>query len=307
MTAGSGGKTKATESGGKNDDHASRFGASLVASGVAEFVTLPIDAAKVRLQVQHNAKAGGVALRYAGMLDCMVKIQREEGSQALWRGLAPALVRQCLYTSASLVLYEPIRDSIVGVTGGLGDDGGATYMQRLLSGGTAGAISISIFNWTEVLKTRMQTSSTRVSVFSIASQVMKQDGILGFWAGLKPNVIRTFLVNAAELGTYDHAKQSLIPVVGDNAVAHLGASSLSGVCSALVSTPSDVIKTRLMNAAGQSAGDRYTGIFDAIRCIVRDEGVSALYKGFVPICTRKVAWCSSFFLLYEQLRSALNY
>mmetsp|Transcript_22468 Transcript_22468/g.44147 ORF Transcript_22468/g.44147 Transcript_22468/m.44147 type:complete len:310 (-) Transcript_22468:518-1447(-) len=287
-----------------SSDHASRFGASLVAAGVAELATLPIDVTKVRLQVQHKSLEG--TLRYNGMVDCMTKIVREEGASALWRGLTPALTRQCLYTSSSLVLYEPIRDTIVGLTGGVGEDGNANYVQRLLSGGSAGAISIAIFNWTEVVKTRMQTSPIKVSMSSVAAQVYRQDGILGFWAGIKPNVIRTFLVNAAELGTYDHAKQMLIPYVGDNAGAHLGASSIGGVCSALVSTPSDVIKTRLMNSAGQASGDRYTGVIDALRCIIRDEGVSALYKGFIPICARKVVWCSSFFLLYEKLRSALK-
>ena len=35
------------------------------------------------------------------------------------------------------------------------------------------------------------------------------DGIAGFWAGVGPNVMRCFLVNAAELGTYDQAKHEV--------------------------------------------------------------------------------------------------
>ena len=60
-----------------------------------------------------------------------------------------------------------------------------------------------------------------------------------------------------------------------------------------------------MNVAG-GAGDRqYAGVVDALRTIVRDEGVGALYKGFTPIVVRKVLWCSAFFVTYEQLRAAL--
>ena len=64
-------------------------------------------------------------------------------------------------------------------------------------------------------------------------------------------------MNAAELGTYDHAKHLLIPHTGDNFwvsisaslnliffssfqfifEAHLGASGIAGVSSAIVSTP----------------------------------------------------------------------
>mmetsp|Transcript_3453 Transcript_3453/g.5901 ORF Transcript_3453/g.5901 Transcript_3453/m.5901 type:complete len:288 (-) Transcript_3453:165-1028(-) len=285
------------------DDHAARMAASIVSAGFAEVVTLPVDVAKVRLQVQ-QVQVGKIP-RYSGMLDCMQKLSKEEGVGALWKGLQPSLVRQCCYTSASMVLYEPIRDGIVSATGGLSADGGASYPQRLLSGGSAGAISIAIFNWTEVIKTRMQTSTTKVSIGEVASQVYQRNGILGFWAGIKPNVARTFLVNAAELGTYDQAKSTLVPIVGDNAFAHLGASAMSGVCSALVSTPADVIKTRLMNSAGQSAGNQYTGIVDAFQRIIRDEGPGALYKGVLPICVRKVMWCSVFFVGYEKIRAAL--
>lgn len=39
--------------------------------------------------------------------------------------------------------------------------------------------------------------------------------------GLWPNVTRTFLVNAAELGTYDEAKSRLVPILGDGFLAHV--------------------------------------------------------------------------------------
>ena len=39
--------------------------------------------------------------------------------------------------------------------------------------------------------------------------------------GLWPNVTRTFLVNAAELGTYDEAKSRLVPILGDGFFAHV--------------------------------------------------------------------------------------
>ena len=115
---------------------------------------------------------------------------------------------------------------------------------------------------------------------------------------------RTFLVNAAELGTYDEAKHRLVPFVGDNAFAHIGASGIAGVASACTSTPVDVIKTRLMNSAGGQ--QQYAGMMDAGRSILRDEGAAALYKGFVPIVVRKVLWCSIFFVSYEKIRTAMN-
>ena len=37
----------------------------------------------------------------------------------------------------------------------------------------------------------------------VTRHVYANAGILGFWAGVYPNVVRCFLVNAAEIGTYD--------------------------------------------------------------------------------------------------------
>lgn len=276
------------------DDALVRFCASSGAALVAETCTLPIDVAKTRLQVQ-QAEA-----EYTGMVDCWRHIVRDEGAAACWKGLAPALVRQVCYSSLSLVLYEPIRKVL---TPG---DGEATFLQRLLAGGTAGALAITVFNPTEVLKTKMQTSrgSVTPSMASVLARVYRLDGLPGFWAGLQPNVARTFLVNAAELGTYDEAKQRLIPHLGDNPAAHIGASGIAGVASACTSTPADVVKTRLMNSAG--GGAQYKGVVDAFVTIAREEGLGALYKGFSPIVVRKVVWCTIFFVSYEKSRALIN-
>ena len=52
----------------------------------------------------------------------------------------------------------------------------------------------------------MQTSASGTTMGSVLRTVYSKGGVLSFWAGLTPNVCRTFLVNAAELGTYDEAK-----------------------------------------------------------------------------------------------------
>ena len=64
-----------------------------------------------------------------------------------------------------------------------------------------------------------------------------------------------------------------------------------------------VVKTRLMAQAGgvQTAGVvQYTGVLDCFVRMPRLEGWAALYKGFVPIAARKVAFTVAYFLTYEQ-------
>eukprot|EP00440_Ansanella_granifera_P057771 gb/GFBE01062630.1/.p1 GENE.gb/GFBE01062630.1/~~gb/GFBE01062630.1/.p1 ORF type:complete len:288 (+),score=36.86 gb/GFBE01062630.1/:1-864(+) len=283
-------------------DYTARFVASGVGAAIAETITLPTDVVKVRLQVQRSTAEG--AVRYSGFADCLMQTARQEGATALWKGLVPALVRQVLYTSMSLVIYEPIRDVYGRLLRGE-SSGSPTYVQRLLAGGTAGAVAISVFNPTEVVKTQVQTHvGSGLGLRDIISRVYARDGILGFWAGVRPNVARTFLVNAAELGTYDEAKSQLKPYFGEGLLTHVGASGCAGFTSACVSTPADVVKTRLMNSAGGEK--QYRGMLHAGSSILMEEGPAALYKGFLPICVRKLVWCASFFVCYERLRAAVN-
>lgn len=281
-------------------DTSSRFFGSAIGAAIAESVTLPTDVAKVRLQVQSNAGAGSVP--YSGMANCLQRMAKEEGPRALWKGYTPALTRQVCYTSLSLVLYEPVRNMYAG----LGDAGAPpTFLQRLLAGGTAGAIAISVFNPTEVVKTQVQTSKEAVALGTVIRRVMARDGVLGFWAGLKPNIARTFLVNAAELGTYDEAKTRISAYLGEGILTHVAASTVAGFASACTSTPADVVKTRLMNSAGH-ADAKYTSVVGTFRTILSEEGFFALYKGFIPIVTRKMIWCTVFFVSYEKLRAGFN-
>ena len=57
-----------------------------------------------------------------------------------------------------------------------------------------------------------------------------------------------------------------------------------------------------VNQKSALRGTKY--IDNAFVTIVAREGPEALHKGFVPVLTRKILWCASFFLTYEALRSA---
>lgn len=85
-----------------------------------------------------------------------------------------------------------------------------SYWQRLFSGGTAGAVGIAIANGTDLLKVRMQADrdGTRYTkgTFNAFKQIVQTEGVLGLWAGVGPNMQRAYIVNAAELATYDQVR-----------------------------------------------------------------------------------------------------
>ena len=67
--------------------------------------------------------------------------------------------------------------------------------------------------------------------------------------GAVPNVQRAALVNMGDLAAYDFTKQYLMREFGmaDTAVVHAAAAFAAGFVAAVLGTPADVLKTRLMN------------------------------------------------------------
>mmetsp|Transcript_16330 Transcript_16330/g.18133 ORF Transcript_16330/g.18133 Transcript_16330/m.18133 type:complete len:300 (+) Transcript_16330:30-929(+) len=277
-----------------------RFTAAALASGVAELLTLPIDCSKVRLQTQKVIP--GQPLHYKGMLSGIGVIAREEGAFALWKGVTPALMRQMSYTGLSFVLYEPVRNLIAGEGVETKD---IPFWKRVLAGGVAGGSSILCVNPTDVVKTQLQSSQSKQTISKLAQNIFAKDGVKGFWWGVQPNVARCFIGNACEIGVYDGAKTKLVSMgVPNGPLGHLSASACAGIVSAVFSTPVDVVKTRLMNQAGGGATSgvqSYKGVVDAFINMPRQEGISSLYKGFVPLASRKILWTVAYFMCYEQI------
>jgi len=64
---------------------------SSAAAMAAEVGTIPLDTAKVRLQIQ--TVVAGQDPKYKGIFQTMGKVTAEEGPFALWSGLVPGLQR----------------------------------------------------------------------------------------------------------------------------------------------------------------------------------------------------------------------
>lgn len=73
---------------------------------------------------------------------------------------------------------------------------------------------------------------------------------LGLALGVTYSSLHSFsLLSPRELATYDAAKRAVLSsgLAGDDLWGHLLSSVASGLVASLVSTPADVVKTRLMN------------------------------------------------------------
>uniref|UniRef100_D3TPT4 Mitochondrial fatty acid anion carrier protein/uncoupling protein n=2 Tax=Glossina TaxID=44049 RepID=D3TPT4_GLOMM len=287
-----------------------------LASITAEFGTFPIDTTKTRLQIQGQKIDQTFAkLRYNGMTDAFIKITKEEGLNALYSGIWPAVLRQALYGTIKFGTYYSLK-SFANDYGLLIDPktGSERIWSNILCAASAGAISSAIANPTDVLKVRMQVhgkGNQQKSLWSCFHEIYKYEGIHGLWRGVGPTAQRAIAIASVELPVYDFCKSQLMCYFGDHVANHFVSSSIASLGSAIASTPIDVIRTRLMNQrrmtivngmATATTQKIYTGSLDCVVQTVRNEGILALYKGFIPTWVRMGPWNIIFFITYEQLK-----
>lgn len=94
-------------------------------------------------------------------------------------------------------------------------------------------------------------------MFDVYRKTIATDGIRGLWLGLGPNIMRNALINAAEVATYDQAKEKALERgYMDSPLLHCACATIASANAAVLGCPPDVLKTRTMNnrTMGQSIG-----------------------------------------------------
>ncbi|THD18046.1 Mitochondrial thiamine pyrophosphate carrier [Fasciola hepatica] len=87
---------------------------------------------------------------------------------------------------------------------------------------------------------------------------------------------------------------------------YLIAGSLSGFVSRAIVQPLDVLKIRFqlqVEPISASSSSKYHGFAQAIRCISKEEGASAFWKGLIPAQLQAVTFSAMQFLSFEVLVS----
>eukprot|EP00937_MAST-01D_sp_MAST-1D-sp2_P003276 g3276.t1 len=284
---------------------------SATSSCIAETVTYPFDITKTRLQIQGESSASGAGAR-RGIVSTLAGIVRQEGILQVYRGLAPACLRHCVYSGIRVSTYEGLRESVFKKNA----DGSFPLWKGMAAGMSAGAIGQFFATPTDLVKVQMQIEGKRIArgeppryrgTLDAFRTLYARGGVAGLYVGWAPAVQRAALVQLGDLTTYDFAKQNLMLrlELEDGPVLHALSSGVAGLVAATMGAPADVIKTRIMNQPTDpvtNKGTLYSGTLDCLRQTVRNEGLGALYKGWLPTWMRMAPWSLVFFLSFEQLR-----
>ena len=167
---------------------------------VAATATHPIDLIKIRMQLQKPLPDG--SMRYKNMIQGIMMVAREEGlKKGIYKGIEGAWLRESIYSTMRLGLYEPIKRQM-----GIKKDSGIGW--KFLSGSLAGLIASSIANPLDLIKIRMQSFQGKEmpGVGYFFREVYADGGIAGFWKGVGPTCVRAMEMNGTKLAVYDSIK-----------------------------------------------------------------------------------------------------
>jgi len=268
-------------------------------AGTAAVITVtfihPIDVVKTRIQISPEYAS-------LGMPGTFKRIAGAEGVTALWKGVNAAWLRESSYTSLRLGLYEPCK-----VAFGCTSPETTTFIKKFAAGSAAGALGSLAGNPFDVLKTKMMTNTGTPSIVGTAKDLLKNQGIGGFYRGIDSNVARAMVLNGTKMACYDQMKGYVVDFTGlpkNNLLVQFLSAGSAGFFMTCTVSPFDMIRTRLMNQPADAK--IYSNALDCAMKIATQEGPLTFWRGFIPIWSRFAPTTTIQLVIFEQLRGMMG-
>ncbi|KAI5801220.1 mitochondrial carrier domain-containing protein [Geopyxis carbonaria] len=283
------------------------FGLGAVAGAFGATVVYPIDLVKTRMQNQRSKVVG--ELMYKNSMDCAKKVIRNEGFKGLYSGLGPQLLGVAPEKAIKLAVNDLVR-----MKAPKNKDGSISLPWEIIAGGTAGGCQVVFTNPLEIVKIRLQIQGEVAKNVEGAPRrsalwIVKNLGLVGLYKGASACLLRDVPFSAIYFPAYAHLKKDYF---GESPTKKLGilpllaAGAIAGMPAAYLTTPCDVIKTRLQVEArkGQTS---YRGLVHAATTIWKEEGFKAFFKGGPARILRSSPQFGCTLAMYEVLQTSFPF
>ena len=251
----------------------------------ALFVT-PLDVVKVRQQTCSSLTQG------KSTIAIVRSIIRDEGIAMLWSGFSASLMTTVPSTVVYLAAYEPLRDGVEATA--------SAGWAPLVAGGMARALAVALTAPVDLVRTRLQSAahaeqrSTLESITSIA----RQEGARALWRGVSASMARDVPFSAIYWTSYEWLKGRLQGGSREQSGVWrtIPCASIAGAIAGAVTTPLDVVKTRLQVMNPQQGAMSCSHV---LLSLYRLEGLGALFAGVVPRVSKAAPSCAIIIGAYE--------
>uniref|UniRef100_A0A1J3E068 Protein MITOFERRINLIKE 1, chloroplastic n=1 Tax=Noccaea caerulescens TaxID=107243 RepID=A0A1J3E068_NOCCA len=267
-------------------------------AGAFTYVCLhPLDTIKTKLQTK------GASQMYSSSFDAIVKTFQSKGILGFYSGVSAVIVGS---TFSSAVYFGTCEfgKSLLSKTLGF---------PPVLIPPTAGAmgniISSAIMVPKELITQRMQAGASGRS-YQVLLKILEKDGILGLYAGYSATLLRNLPAGVLSYSSFEYLKAAVLEKTQQNNLEPLQSvccGALAGAISASITTPLDVVKTRLMtqvhgDAVSKLSAAMYTGVKGTVRQILREEGLVGFTRGMGPRVVHSACFSAIGYFAFETAR-----
>jgi solute carrier family 25 (mitochondrial carnitine/acylcarnitine transporter), member 20/29 len=259
----------------------------------------PLDTMKVRLQTSSQ---------YKGMGDCLMQTIRAEGVRGLYKGVIPPLGGVGFMYAVCFFGYG-VGKNLVRNDGQ--KDGELNMFQLWNAGMVSGVFTTAVMVPMEQVKIRMQIdgqggAAKKYNGFAdVVRALYREGGMRSLYRGTGLTLLRDCPGSGAYFAGYEYFKRLGVPEGGTLKDVSkswiLFSGGMAGICNWLISLPPDTLKSRV-----QGHPDKYKSGLDCFRQLMRNEGPSALFRGFAPIMVRAFPANAACFFCAELALRALD-
>jgi len=291
------------------------FVAGGISAAVSKTAVAPIERVKLLLQVQAVSKQIPKDKQYKGMVDCFVRIPKEQGFASFWRGNLANVIRYFPTQALNFAFKDKWKNIFLN-----GVDKKTQFWRyfagNLASGGAAGASSLCFVYPLDYARTRLAADIGKkgkaepgkarefTGMADCIKKTVKSDGIGGLYRGFGVSVQGIIIYRACYFGFYDTAK-GMLPDPRKSLVVSWMIAQVVTTISGIVSYPFDTVRRRMMMQSGRPMSERpYSSTMDCWRKVKSQEGTGAFFKGAFSNVLRGTG--GAFVLvLYDELKDFL--
>ncbi|CAB4281116.1 unnamed protein product [Prunus armeniaca] len=300
-----------------------------IAGAFGEGMMHPVDTVKTRIQSQAMLTA---SKNPKSILQMVRAVWVADGLRGFYRGIAPGVTGSLATGATYFGVIESTKKWIEESHPSLGG-----HWAHFIAGAVGDTLGSFVYVPCEVMKQRMQVQGTLTSwssvmmkdnismkpslqmygyytgMFQAGCSILKEQGLKGLYAGYWSTLARDVpfaglmvvfyegLKDLTEYGKQNYIRDPNFRI--NSSVEGLILGGLAGGFSAYLTTPLDVVKTRLQI---QGSTLRYNGWLDAIRSIWMVEGARGMFRGSIPRITWYIPASALTFMAVEFLRDRFN-
>ncbi|TFK95181.1 mitochondrial tricarboxylate transporter [Pterulicium gracile] len=172
-------------------------------AGMCEAVLAVTPSETIKTKLIEDAKRPDP--QYRGLIHGTSSIVKAEGIRGVYRGLFPVMMRQGANSAVRFTTYSTLKNFVQSTS--ITRPGQALPTPITFGiGAIAGLVTVYTTMPLDVVKTRMQSLSARSqyrNLFHCAYRIFSEEGVLRFWGGTTPRLVRLMLSGGIVFTTYE--------------------------------------------------------------------------------------------------------